>query len=145
VLFSSVALPANRRSSAAVLAAVAILVVSDVLYLLVTEAGNLGLPRVRFIAAYVGGLALMAALGQIAPGALRIVFLSAGASGMLLLAVLAGPVPGSPLLLAGGLVVSALVRFVRTRHMLPVCIPLVVIGVITAWFVLAWGLETFSW
>jgi hypothetical protein len=118
--------------------------VTDILYLLVVEADKPRSPRVWFVATYIGGLTLIGVLGQVASSALRIVFLSAGATGMVLLAALVGPVPGSPLLLAGGLVAVALVRFARTRQMLLVCLPLAAIGAATAWLVLAWGFGAFQ-
>jgi hypothetical protein len=128
-----------------VFAAVILCALTDVLYLLVVEASEPRPPRVWFVAAYIGGLALVGVFGQIASSALRVVFLSAWAAGMLLLAALVGPVPGSPLLLAGGLVAVAVVRFARAHHMLPVCLPLAVIGATTAWLILAWGLGAFQW
>jgi hypothetical protein len=145
VLSTDSVLRHGRRRSPAVFIAVALCLLTDILYLLVVEADRLQSPRVWFVATYVGALALMGVFGEIATGVLRVVFLSAGAAGMLTLAVLVGLVPGSPLLLAGALVVSALVRFARTLQMLPAYIPLAVIGAMTAWFVLAWGLAVFQW
>jgi hypothetical protein len=128
-----------------VFSAVIICVLTDILYLLTVEANKLQSPRVWFVATYIGGLVLMGVFGQITSSALRVGFLSAGAAGMLLLGALVGLVPGSPLLLAGGLVTVALVRFARTHHMLRVSLPIALIGATTAWLVLAWGLGAFQW
>jgi hypothetical protein len=144
VLSTDSVLRHGRRRSPAVPIAVALCLLADILYLLTVEADRLQSPRVWFVATYVGALALMGALGEIVTGVLRVVFLSAAAAGMLMLGVLAGLVVGSPLLLAGGLVVSALVRFARTPQMLPASIPLAVIGAMAAWFALAWGLAVFQ-
>lgn len=134
----------RRRVPSLIAATVCILVAAA--YFLVIESHSQGTPRVRFIAAYILGLAAAVELGgsgSFRP--LRLLLLGWAAAGMFLLGLLTGLVPGFPLLLTGVLTTVAAARLLRLQTVRLPSTLLAVLGGAIAILVLLWGLVSFPW